>query len=127
MSRVIALCVCLAIRTGSVLPSLVAPRQDGAPALTTTILCQEQARHRPLARSFPPMSPAQRCRVPCILVACKWRASCQTLTLHSSSLTLTRLTLTLTLAPLVAQVTSEELKVDKALRSALPAGVAQFT
>eukprot|EP00966_Prymnesium_polylepis_P285602 6597316-Prymnesium_polylepis.1 len=31
----------------SVLPSLVAPRQDGAPSLTTTILCQEQARAAP--------------------------------------------------------------------------------
>ena len=47
------------------LPSLIAQREEGAPALTTTILCQEQ-------------------------------------------------------------VTSEELKVDAALRSALPAGVAQF-
>ena len=47
------------------LPQLVAPREEGAPAMTTTILCQEQ-------------------------------------------------------------VTSEELKVDRALRSALPAGTAQF-
>ena len=45
---------------------LVAPRGEGAPALTTTILCQEQ-------------------------------------------------------------VTSEELKVDKAIRSALPAGTAQMS
>ena len=49
-----------------VLPMLIAPREEGAPPLTTTILCQEQ-------------------------------------------------------------VTSEELKVDRALRDALPAGVAQFS